>query len=368
MAEFTVKNDSIKSIQILRAIAAFMVAYLHSTGRGGVNLLPHIGAFGVDIFFIISGFVIAFIVTKDAKYFLIKRIIRIVPLYIIATLIMVLACILFPEKINKVVATVPAFIKSILFIPYKIKTKFEPTGPLLEQGWTLNSEMFFYVIMSLCILLVRNKKYIVMTCTGILVIMIIVLNSINSDIFIVGYYRNGLFPEFVYGILLFYVYDYFKHKHKGYLLVKNPVINMMVFGTIAIISFGCLAGTVLSKYNINNRNVYWGIPALFLVFSFLNMDKQIKENAFVGFWLKLGDASYALYIFHTFIAMFFTRIVFVNMIAGNTSFAVSLILEIIIMASTIFGSIVIYTILDKPIQNYLRGVLKKYDANKRGKK
>jgi peptidoglycan/LPS O-acetylase OafA/YrhL len=74
------ENESIRSIQILRAIAAFMVEYIHSTSsRGGVNLLPTSGAFGVNIFFVLSGFVIDFIVSKNTEHFLIKRLFRIVP-------------------------------------------------------------------------------------------------------------------------------------------------------------------------------------------------------------------------------------------------------------------------------------------------
>jgi peptidoglycan/LPS O-acetylase OafA/YrhL len=359
MAGTVGNNGTIKSIQILRAIAAIMVAYLHSTGRGAVNLLPSSGGFGVDIFFIISGFVIASIASKETDYFFIKRLIRLVPLYIIATLIMVLACIVFPEKINHAVANFPAFIKSILFIPYKIETKIEPSGPILGQGWTLNYEMFFYIIMAVCIVIIRNKKYTGIYCASITGVIFISLNIIDSNIFILKYYQDSLFPEFIYSIILFYIYQYLKGRNKEYIMIRNNLFNVILFSLIGIICFVYMVGdNIYNWHSINNRNIYWGIPSLVLVFAFLNLEKQIKVNWLIKLVIKIGEASYVLYLFHTFMIMFFTRIVFSKIITNNSNLFVSIALEIIIMFSTVFASMVIYNILDKPIQKYLRSILK----------
>jgi peptidoglycan/LPS O-acetylase OafA/YrhL len=337
-----------------------MVAYLHSTGRGGINLLPSSGEFGVDIFFVISGFVIAFMVSKDTNNFFIKRFLRITPLYIIATFIMVLACIVFPDKINHAVSNFPAFIKSIFFIPYKIETKFEPSGPILGQGWTLNYEMFFYLVMSLCIVFVKNKNYLGKICALVLAVIFVVLNIIDSDIFLLEYYQNSLFPEFIYGIVLYYLYEYFRGKNRNYLLVKNTIINSVLFGLIAICSFIYLVGDGIYDWHIaKNRNIYCGIPSLILVFAFLNLEAQIRKNKFINICMEIGDASYALYLFHTFMIMFFTRILFTRIIANNNHLIMSVIMEIIIMFSTIIGSIIIYKIIDKPIQKFLRNLLRR---------
>jgi peptidoglycan/LPS O-acetylase OafA/YrhL len=337
-----------------------MVAYLHSTGRGGADLLPSSGGFGVDIFFIISGFVIAFVVSKETNYFLIKRLFRIAPLYIIATAIMVIACMLFPEKINHAVANFPAFIKSILFIPYKIETKFEPSGPILGQGWTLNYEMFFYLIMTICIIIAKNKKNLGIICASVLAAIFLILNILDSDIFILKYYQESLFPEFIYGIILYYIYKYFKNKNKDYILVKNNILNMVIFGIMGFVSFAYMFGDgIYTWHKINNRNVYGGIPSAFLVFAFLNLENQInKENKFIKFCINLGDSSYALYLFHTFILMFFTRIVFTKIISNNNNLIISILIDFFIVFMTIIGSIIIYNIVDKPIQKYLKNVLK----------
>jgi peptidoglycan/LPS O-acetylase OafA/YrhL len=210
-----------------------------------------------------------------------------------------------------------------------------------------------------CILIVKHKKYVGAVCAAILAALFIILNSINSDIFIVTYYGNSLFPEFIYGIALYYIYQYLKRKNRGYLLIKNDAINLLVFWIIGIGSFVFLVGdNIYNWHTVINRNICWGIPALFLVCAFLNLENQIKDNRFTRFCVTLGDASYVLYLFHTFIATFFTRILFVKIIANNSSLITSILLEIIIMSVTVLGSIIIYNVIDKPVQKQLRKVLR----------
>ena len=74
-------TDNLRTLQILRAMAATSVVYSHI----GVN--PDFGQFGVDIFFVISGFVMTLIVENGQKpaTFLLKRVLRILPLYWILT-------------------------------------------------------------------------------------------------------------------------------------------------------------------------------------------------------------------------------------------------------------------------------------------
>jgi peptidoglycan/LPS O-acetylase OafA/YrhL len=87
----------LNSIQLLRAFAALSVVLNHYASYAfGVN----VGGFGVDVFFIISGFIIAFIATKNTNYFLLKRIVRVAPLYMVATLMMTGVILVFPSLVN----------------------------------------------------------------------------------------------------------------------------------------------------------------------------------------------------------------------------------------------------------------------------
>jgi peptidoglycan/LPS O-acetylase OafA/YrhL len=192
------------TIQILRAIAALGVVYTHCASEGGFNI-KNTGAWGVDIFFILSGFIIAYIVSKDTSQFVIKRICRVVPLYYIATFLVIFVVLLFPSLIHGTKITLEKIIKSLSFIPYKDELK--ENLPILGQGWTLRFEMFFYMTMALCLLIIKNKKHLAIFCSSVLVIFLVFLNIFKPVSFELEYYRIGLFPEFIYGLLLFPVYD-----------------------------------------------------------------------------------------------------------------------------------------------------------------
>jgi peptidoglycan/LPS O-acetylase OafA/YrhL len=229
------------------------------------------------------------------------------------------------------------------------------------QGWTLNYEMFFYMIMAICIIFVKKRNYLGIVCAFLLGTIYGILNIINTDIFVLNYYKNSLFPEFISGIILFYLYNYCKKVNSNYFIIKNKKISIFLFGLLAIVSFIYLS---ISDMHDNlklthNRNIYFGIPSFLLVFSVLNFEPMIKINKFTKLCLKLGDASYTLYLFHTIIISFLTRIVFNKILLENRSLFVAIILEVIIMGITLFGSVIIYDIIDAPIQKSIRGFMNK---------
>ena len=85
------------NLHLLRAIAALAVVYFHCTSEAGLNLPVNIGSHGVDVFFVISGFIIAYIGARSPDRFLIRRVIRIVPFYWTATLALFGAAVLAPH-------------------------------------------------------------------------------------------------------------------------------------------------------------------------------------------------------------------------------------------------------------------------------
>jgi peptidoglycan/LPS O-acetylase OafA/YrhL len=350
------KNDSIKSIQILRAIAALGVVYYHCTAPEGGYNFPQTGSFGVDIFFVISGFIIAYMVEKNTDRFFIKRIIRIAPLYIIATSLMMLAVLVFPNSINSTKVSLAGFIQSILFIPYKTELR---DGPILAVGWTLNLEMFFYLIMFLCILFVKNKKYLTISCAFILIVLTIILNRVNSDTYLLRFYQNGLFPEFIYGMALYHCYAFYNKRFDATNAHKFKAVKLAVFMSTAVMSIAYLVvSDIYGSRIFSNRNIFYGIPALTLTASLLLLEKYIGNNRIVKLGLKLGDASYAVYLFHLFIIMFLSRIIFPRIFGNVDIFILELVKLILALALTVFFSMLLYDFVDKPIQNYLRSLRK----------
>jgi peptidoglycan/LPS O-acetylase OafA/YrhL len=141
----------------LRGIAALGVVYVHYAAAYGFYGLKITGAWGVDVFFVISGFIIAYVVSNNTENFFIKRVFRIFPLYFIATFLTLVPAVFFPDLIHRTeILSMEKFIKSILFIPYEDELK--ENIPIVGPGWTLNFEMFFYVITAFCVFFVKNKK------------------------------------------------------------------------------------------------------------------------------------------------------------------------------------------------------------------
>ena len=178
------------SIQVLRAVAALSVLLYHAG-------LFNIGYGGVDVFFVISGFIMGTIGVREApNEFFGKRLIRIVPLYWAVTIAMCLLSLL-PGAFQQFTFDLPRLVKSLLFIPHVDV----PTGrvwPLLVPGWTLNYEMFFYAVFAIGLALGRPVMLsvtlmIALVATGLLVAP---TNSIWAT------YTNPMLLEFVSGVAL----------------------------------------------------------------------------------------------------------------------------------------------------------------------
>jgi len=139
-----------QSIQVLRGVAALLVIWCHLKYDLGLKLwivypflATDIGAIGVDIFFVISGYVIAMTAAKcgrDWKGFLANRIARIVPLYFSVSLLCLALDILPGGRI----ASFQQIFNTFGFIPIFDRAHF--TSPLCMTGWTISFEMWFYIL------------------------------------------------------------------------------------------------------------------------------------------------------------------------------------------------------------------------------
>ncbi|WP_250633190.1 acyltransferase family protein [Pinirhizobacter soli] len=153
---------SLEIIQALRGIAALMVVLFHAsrfispyfTGLG-FKLFGGGSAMGVDLFFVISGFIMVYTTTGrghvSVKEFLTKRVVRIWPPYIIVTLIYIVGS----GSITKYFSSASDFgrlLNSFTFIPTAIGQL-----PALSIGWTLNFEMYFYFVFGAAMLFGRAR-------------------------------------------------------------------------------------------------------------------------------------------------------------------------------------------------------------------
>ncbi len=159
--------SQIGSIQALRAGAALVVTFGHleheaatlpaAVASGFAPVLLDLTGAGVDLFFIISGFVMVH-ASRDlfgrsgaAPLFLARRLARIVPLYWMVTTLFLLTM-LAAHVLSSAVPTAGEVVQSYLFVPYSPRVG-GPMQPVYKLGWTLNYEMFFYLVFSVVLML-----------------------------------------------------------------------------------------------------------------------------------------------------------------------------------------------------------------------
>ncbi len=215
-------SQSLNGLQFLRFIAIFLVilAHIPIPNASLDSLIFSNGAIGVDIFFVISGFIMMYITVNksNAFEFFSKRFLRIAPLntfFIIITLLICYLLLMNPEYYANAdfAYQYPAskldiiyFFKSIFFIHGY-------TPPINGIAWSLQYEFIFYTLFSVCLLISVNK-FIFFTIYGLIIIVVNYYNyGFLTDKSLFSLFFDPLMLEFILGTYLFKIYLN-KNKHK----------------------------------------------------------------------------------------------------------------------------------------------------------
>jgi exopolysaccharide production protein ExoZ len=318
------------SIQILRAVAVSSVVYLHTL------TLPLFGNFGVDLFFVISGFVMCMVIKQRKPRpgaFLLDRITRIVPTYWLVTTMVLVVVWMAPNLLSTTTANFSDYVKSLFFIPY-----FRKNGslyPMLMQGWSLNYEMLYYAVITL-VLVVDRVKF--MRPLGIVLALIYPLSKPLDPSSAIGeFLQNTMWFEFVLGIACFHYY-------------RHPLLQRIPKAVILLLSLGAYFSMVWLEGS-GDRIFVAGVPSVLLLLFMLQLDGEIRrlDAKILRFIVHVGDASYATYLSHTFIVGLLERVIFtrlgVEKNMGTTLFTVACAL----VAGSIF-----YYLVDRPLTRRVR--------------
>jgi peptidoglycan/LPS O-acetylase OafA/YrhL len=332
--------SNLRSLQILRLIACTSVVYYH------IYAQPNFGLFGVDIFFVLSGFVIALVIQNQSspKQFAINRISRIVPIYWILTTVLFLLICVHPSIVRKSTAetaTVILYLKSLFFVAYYDVGQVKP--PLLRVGWTLNYEIFFYACVWLSLVLFKKKaiKPITILIGGTFVAPFFIA---SSNPFFQEFFGSHYILEFLLGMLVLYVY---KCKHLKLPSDLCPFIAIGSYALMAYIDANDISG---------NRLLYFGAPSTLLLLAMLgNEDFYAKSSSKVILTLTLmGDASYATYLSHFFFVEGFKRIA-CQKLALFDCYRLPGVISIIFIC-LIIGQL-LYWLVDKPAHQHCKQFL-----------
>lgn len=239
-----------------------------------------LGTGGVDIFFVLSGFLMFQLVdhAKSPLSFAWARVRRIVPAYWLVTAIVATTQIVgLTESSN---FNFEHFIKSILFVP-SLDEKRRAIYPVLIVGWTLNYEMFFYAIVTISMLIPKVLRIAVLCVTFSLLIVAKML--IQSPGVLLSFYGDPIIVEFVLGAFVSVMWMKDRLPPRGWWLVTCGALLM-----------------IAPQFTIMPRFVSYGIPAAFILVGILAEERHAPLPRIRKLKL-LGDASYSIYLWHLFV-------------------------------------------------------------------
>lgn len=354
-------RPTLRGIQFLRAFAAVAVVYYHSVDVGGVFGFPSTGAWGVDVFFVISGFIIGTITVKDSSHFFRRRVFRVVPLYWIATFAWITATLMVPERVNTTYVDALGLFKSLFFIPYQMPLR---DGPILYLGWTLNYEMFFYVVVAVMLVLLRRNARRALFGTVIVIGAFAASGFLfPSSNFVLSYYQNPLLLEFLGGVLLAFVYRRWLRARGGALGAdplarKSPAAHAALYAIAGLLAIAALVWLVVHDLHFGPRYdgyrvLAYGVPSVVLVAASLALEPLIRDGRVTRALIAAGDGSYAIYLFHQFILLFISQVLLASVIAtAGVPLRIAILLCTIL--AVILVSIGVDRWIDRPIQRLLK--------------
>lgn len=327
------------SIQALRGIAALFVVLEH------IRFL-NCGAFGVDIFFCISGFMILFSTQKSTEHFLSKRLIRILPFYWLMTLATYAILLLVPGLFAQTEADPVFLLKSLFFIPFDVGGGV--LQPLLRIGWTVNCEIFFYLLFYISLKI--SHKYRGLICSGLLLGVVMLAALFPSASPFLSFYGDPVMLEFILGMIAEHIC------HRLYTLYMSGRLPRLLLPLSFVTATLCFGGLLMTRQYADaigfRRPLLWGLPALVILLCFFLIGLYLKMPVPLT---RLGDISFSLYLLHYYPVVFLDRKVFDCSAASPRAF---LGVAVSFAVSTVLA-LCGYEIIEKRLSGWLRQKLLK---------
>jgi exopolysaccharide production protein ExoZ len=239
-----------------------------------------VGAAGVDVFFVISGFIIWTVGTRTETrpgVFIWRRLTRVAPAYWLVTAGVALVAAAWPMFLPQVSISARHVVLSLLFIQHH-----DPNGlvfPVLPPGWSLAYEADFYGLVTLVLFAPERWRF-ALVIAGLCGIMAFGF----ADPPTYGLGANPMMLQFAAGVWLA------RQRQRGRKMEPGAG---MVFALIGVALF-----TLMGLTGFRNelfRPLLWGLPAFMIVAGAVALEPAFKAPAPL---VKLGDASYAIYLCH----------------------------------------------------------------------
>lgn len=279
----------LEGLQVLRFVAAFLVMCAHVKFVWRDDETPWFwdtagAACGVDIFFVISGFVISMTAdrARSAQAFLMDRFFRVLPLYILMSFVIGAKRILIGEGV-----TINAIVNSVLFLPILDAGRY--TNTIHPYGWSIAYEMWFYLLLSIALLFSSGRRASLYCATVLFVGSVLVLFLYDSVWLLPDFLFNPLVLEFSAGCLLYH----FREKIGRYTIHASIALPLFALGVCATSFLGYHLEIIADTGLGGARALIWGGFAVSVFILFYSMEKRVRWPRFL---VVLGTASYSIYM------------------------------------------------------------------------
>jgi peptidoglycan/LPS O-acetylase OafA/YrhL len=331
------------TIQALRAIAAAAVVSYHVLfmlvhSAGYAFNVTTIGGTGVDLFFLISGFIMIY-TNFDAfgrpgapASFMRRRVIRVVPLYWVCTTLVVLLLAFAPRLFSSVKFEWTYVISSYLFL-LSVNSAGD-VGTVIQTGWTLCYEFYFYALFAL--LLYWPRKYF-LAASGAIFAAGVILAKFSGPLPVwATVATNPILFEFYLGALI------------AFLFIRGVSLPRSLAAATIIVAIAVLVLTENAESGLWTRFLYWGLPAGAVLFGAISLERAgIKTPKLL---VSLGYSSYSLYLIHPFVLPAFGK----SWTAMHLSEKISPVFPgLLAFACALLAGHVVYLFFEKPLIGYL---------------
>jgi exopolysaccharide production protein ExoZ len=328
------QGREIDGIQYLRAVAALMVVAHHARHyfpQG--DLWSNLGSRGVDIFFVISGFIMAHSTrgyradgdrAAQALEFLLKRVIRVVPLYWLA--------LLWTGKSSLFSGAQPPLdvLRDFLFVPHFHRVYTGSIFPYLVPGWTINYEMFFYAIFALSLLLGGRRFRFV----AIVLLALVGLGFLDWKSAPAIFYTSSVLLEFLLGVVV-----YFLTRSSGRVLSRSML--------------GAILATAVVLLSFDNGDAVRGFADGPFAAVIVWVAVQWPWKARIHWLRSLGDASYSIYLFH--LASFWVAGSLLHRAGLVAPTPLGIVVALVVhMATAIAAGLLVHRFVERPLLRFLR--------------
>ena len=369
-------KKTIVNIQLLRAFAALAVVLFHTSAHffaiGGNNsgnifsFFKLFGYAGVDVFFVISGYIIWVSTRKitgisGVMSYVYNRVTRIYLGYWPYFIILLGLAYYFA----------PNFLEGIDYTGSFFLTQSYLNQLLLKVSWTLKYELYFYLCFAFLLLLPRKLVLPSLVLAFLLIVGIQLYGFFALEIYqpdnfhkgtpMYAFYLSPFCLEFLLGC---FVGVYFENKR-----VKNllPIIVIGVVSFIAALYYqeNFIEGTLTWGYYINQRVMLFGLVAISMLISLIELEKRGKIFL-PRFSLLLGGASYSLYLSHTIILYFMYHFGLRDYLKSIGGYQVGLMVLVVLVI--VAYSILHYLLIEQPLmkgsRQFKKWIQKSINSNK----